>query len=112
MKHSPHDYISPRCAHRSMMQSISCGKCPLPPCYFPHTYPDKLHPLSQLVLSGAEAHPESQAGRQISLNAQLGSNSVARECLEMQPAVSSPKADIAIPEDAEEPGRKPAPPKD
>lgn len=51
-------------------------------------------------------------GGQVSLNTQLGSNSVARDCLEAQPAVSSPKADIVIPEDAEEPGKKPAPPKD
>lgn len=48
----------------------------------------------------------------VSLNAHLGSGSMAGERLEVQPTVSSPKADIAVPEDAEEPGRKPAPPKD
>lgn len=75
MKHSHHDYISPRCG-RSMMQSISCSKCSLPLCSSPHAYPGKLHPLSQLASSCAETHPESQEGRWISLNAQVGSNCI------------------------------------
>lgn len=58
MKHFPHDYISPWCTHRPMMQSTSCGKCPLPLCASPRTYPETLQPLSQLVGNCAEAHPE------------------------------------------------------
>lgn len=112
MKHFANDDISPRCTHRSTMQRTSCGKCPLPPCSSPQRYPEKYHPLFQLVSSCAESHPESQVGRQVSLNPHFGSNCMARELLEVQPAVSSPKVDIATPEDAEEPGRKPAPPKD
>jgi len=38
MKHFSHDYFSPWCTHRSMMQSITRGKCPLLPCCSPpHT---------------------------------------------------------------------------
>lgn len=85
------------------MQSMPHGKHALLPCYSPHMHTDKSHPLSQLVLK----HPESHVGRQVCLTAQLGSNSVARACLEVQSVAYSPEVDTDIFGNAKEPVRKP-----